>query len=155
VRRAVAAALACGALAGLIGCGAAATPQEGNRYTAAVNRAQNDFAARLRTLSGRISETSTATQDQRTLGEVEQAVEQVVDRLRAIRPPQRIAPLHSAFIAQLGAYGRAVDRVRPAFGSADARRSGAAQRSLREAFTRVGAQINRTVVRLNRALRGS
>jgi hypothetical protein len=147
--------LALGALAGVAGCGSDKVDvAQSNRYADAVNQAQTDFARTLDELSAKVTPTSTRAQDDRTLASFQAAVAKVVGRLRSVDVPTRVAPLHKQFIAQIGAYGREIDRVRPAFDSPDPQQILGAQQRLRTAVTNVSGQINRTIDQINARLKG-
>ncbi len=147
--------LALGAAAGLAGCGGGGDDVgRANRYADAVNRAQTDFAGTLDKLSAKVTPTSTRAQDDATLKAFQGAVEAVVARLRAVDVPPRVAQLHQRFIDQIAAYGREIERVRPAFDSPDPQRILAAQQQLRTAVTRVSGQINGTIEAINAKLKG-
>jgi hypothetical protein len=151
-RRAVA------ALAGVVltvaGAGCGGGSSDGNtRYINAVNAAQNDFAQRFTRLSTRITATSTPRQDRRTLGQFQLAVEGVVRRLRAVRPPARVETLHRRLIAEIGGYSSQIGAARRAFASRDPQRVLAAQGRLVGAVNETGARVNRTIDQINTRLR--
>ena len=134
------------------GCGGASS--DGNtRYINAVNAAQNDFAQRFTRLSTRITATSTPKQDRRTLGQFQLAVEGVVRRLRAVRPPARVETLHRRLIAEIGGYSSQIGAARRAFASRDPQRVLAAQGRLVGAVNETGARVNRTIDQINTRLR--
>jgi hypothetical protein len=153
MRRSASLLLAACALAGLAGCGSGNVAQA-NHYADAVNRAQADFAATLARLSAGVTATSTAAQDDATLRAFRQAVGKVIDRLRAVRVPPRVRALHQRFVAQIAAYGLAIDRARPALNSPDPQRILAAQQQLRSGVTQVSSQINTTIDQINAKLKG-
>jgi hypothetical protein len=134
-------------------CGGDDVVRTDNRYVREVNRAQTEFADRFRRLSTRITPTSTPRQDRRTLNRFQAAVEAVVRRLRAVRPPARVRALHRRLIAQIGGYGDQIVAARRAFASRDPRRVLAAQGRLIAAVKATGARINRTVDQINARLR--
>ena len=149
--RALAAALVALLGLGLVACGA--DHRRENAYVEAVNRAQDDFAASFDRLSGRITSTSTATQDRRTLRGFRGAVDRTVVRLRGIAVPGSVKALHGRLIGEIGSYGRQIDRAQAAFRAGDAQSVLAAQTALVSAVTRVSAQINRTIDAINAKLR--
>ena len=145
-RRAVAALAGVVLTIGGAGCGGS----DGNtRYIKAVNAAQNDFAQRFDRLSTRITATSTPRQDRRTLGQFQLAVEGVVRRLRAVRPPSRVEDLHRRLIAEIGGYSGQISAARRAFASRDPQRVLAAQGRLVGAVNETGARVNRTIDQIN------
>ena len=147
--------LALCALVAMVGCGGKNVDvKQANRYADAVNKAQTDFAATLDELSAKVTPTSTRGQDDRTLKAFQGAVTQVVDRLRAVDVPPRVAGLHQRFIDQISAYGKEIDRVRPAFNSPDPQRILAAQQRLRTGVGTVSTRINQTIEQINAKLKG-
>ncbi|HSD76486.1 MAG TPA: hypothetical protein VLA98_03750 [Solirubrobacteraceae bacterium] len=154
VRRAAAALLAAAAvvLAGA-GCGGGADRSADRSYVQAVNAAQNDFADRFDRLSSRITSTSTPRQDRRTLAQFQVAVDRVVRRLRAVRPPERVRALHARLIAEISGYRAQIGAARRAFASRDPQRVLAAQGRLVGAVNATGARVNRTIDDINRRLR--
>ena len=142
-------------LVAIAGCGGNQVDvKQANRYADSVNKAQTDFAATLDALSAKVTPTSTRAQDDRTLKAFQGAVTQVVGRLRAVDVPPRVAGLHQQFIDQISAYGKEIERVRPAFNSVDPRTILAAQQRLRTAVTTVSARINQTIEQINTKLKG-
>jgi len=155
MRRSLTFLLALCALLAMAGCGGNDVDvKQANRYADAVNKAQTDFAARLDELSAKVTATSTRAQDDATLKAFQGAVTQVVGRLRAIDVPPRVTALHQQFIDQISAYGKEIDRVRPAFDDANPQKILAAQQRLRTGVTNVSARINQTIEQINTKLKG-
>jgi len=156
MRRSLTFLLALCALGGVLsGCGGNDVDvKQANRYADAVNKAQTDFATTLDELSAKVTPTSTRAQDDRTLQAFQGAVTQVVGRLRAVDVPPRVATLHRQFIDQISAYGKEIDRVRPAFDDADPQKILAAQQRLRTGVATVSTRINQTIEQINTKLRG-
>lgn len=139
----------------LSGCGGNDVDvKQANRYAHAVNQAQTGFSATLDELSAKVTPTSTRAQDDRTLKAFQGAVTQVVGRLRAVDVPPRVKDLHRQFIDQISAYGKEIDRVRPAFDDADPQRILAAQQRLRTGVATVSTKINQTIEQINAKLKG-
>ncbi len=145
--------LALCAIVAVSGCGGSDVKQA-NRYADAVNKAQTDFAATLDEISAKVTPTSTRAQDDRTLKAFQGAVAQVVGRLRAVDVPPRVADLHQQFIGEISAYGREIDRVRPAFNSPDPQKILTAQQRLRTGVSTVSTKINATIAEINAKLKG-
>jgi FKBP-type peptidyl-prolyl cis-trans isomerase (trigger factor) len=156
MRRYLTVLLAASALAALAGCGSSdgIDRAQANRYADAVNKAQSDFAGTLDELSAKVTPTSTRAQDDKTLQSFQTAVDRVVGQLKAVDVPPRVKDLHAKFIAQISAYGREIDRVRPAFDSPDPQKILAAQQQLRTAVQKVSDQINGTINQINAKLKG-
>jgi hypothetical protein len=137
---------------GLMACGGQKETAKRNAYADAVNRAQNDFAQSFRSLSGRISSTTTPSQGRRTLQGFEDAVDNVVVDLRAIDAPADVQPLHRRLIDEMSGYGREIRKAKRAFASSAPQRILDAQKALVRATTRISGRINRTIAAINREL---
>jgi hypothetical protein len=133
------------------GCGGESN--ENKAYVDAVNRAQSDFAKQFKQLSGRITATSTAGQDRETLRGFEAVIADVVDRLRNVKPPERVGRLHEQLIAAIESYGREIEKARDRLRSRSPARIIAAQTELISSITQVSARINRTIDQINKRLR--
>jgi hypothetical protein len=146
------------ALVLIVACGLAAAgcgdeTNANNAYVDAVNRAQSDFLKQFRQLSGRITATSTASQDRRTLRGFEAVIDDVVRRLRTVKPPERVGRLHEQLIAAIQSYGREIEKARDRLRSRSPARIIAAQSELIRSITQVSARINRTIDKINQRLK--
>jgi hypothetical protein len=126
----------------------------GSRYVERVNRAQQEFAARVDELSRGITATSSAAHDRRTLRSFEQAVDQVGGDLRAITPPEQVRNLHARLIDAVDGYGADVQNAADALDSKSPARLRAAQRDLQQATTSFGTTLNDTIAKINAQLSG-
>jgi len=123
-------------------------------YVKALNRAQAQLAARFAKLQSRITPTSDAAQDVKTLQAYEAAVATTVGDLRAVEPPAGLAPLHRRFVAEVTAYGAALRKARGELRAEDPQAILAAQGRLRSAVAATGRQLNATIQAINRKLEG-
>ena len=80
------------------GGGGGSSDDGGAAYVKRVNKAQQDFAARVDELSKGISSTSSAARDRQTLRSFETAVDEVGADLREIKPPEKVRGLHDELI---------------------------------------------------------
>ena len=151
MRRLVAVLLAAVAVVVLPACGNDETEQR-NAYADALNRAQGDFAKSFRDLSGEISSTTTPGQGRRTLQGFEDAVDEVVKDLRAIKAPEGIAPLHRRLIDQIAGYKQEIRTAKEAYETRSPRRILEAQTALVDATTAISGRINRTIAAINKGL---
>lgn len=145
-------ALIAAALVSVAGCGSGSEVKQSNQYVQAVNKAQNDFASNVDELSGRITSTSSSSQDRRTLKQFQTAVAKVVADLRAVKAPDTVRTLHQELVNEIDAYGREVRRAARGIGSHDAHKLLAAQQDLVKATSTVSSQINGTIDRINKQL---
>jgi len=127
----------------------------GERYVQRVNKAQEDFAARVDELTRGITAQSSAARDRRTLRSFEEAVDRVGGDLRAIEPPRDVRRLHEQLVSAVDVYG---DSVQTAARTLETARSPErlrdAQRELAQATTTFGTRLNETIERINRQLSG-
>ncbi|HMJ34643.1 MAG TPA: hypothetical protein VK501_12055 [Baekduia sp.] len=133
------------------GCG---SKQDNGDYVKALNHAQTGLAERFRALQSRITPTSSAKQDQKTLTAYEGAVRTAVADLKAVDPPSGFAALHGRFIAQVAGYGTALRTARGQLGGDDPQAILAAQGRLRTAVARTGTQLDATIQAINQKLKG-
>jgi hypothetical protein len=137
---------------GVAACGNDEKAERRNTYADEVNRAQNAFAQSFRSLSRRITSTTTPGQGRRTLQGFEEAVDTVVADLRRIDAPADLRPLHSRLIREISGYGREIHKAKNAFATGLPQRILRAQSALVEATTEISARINRTIAAINRRL---
>jgi hypothetical protein len=149
--RAAAAVLLALLLATAAGCGSG--HRDGD-YAASLNRAQTGLAQRFSRLQARITPTSSAAQDTRTLLAYEAAVRDTVADLRAVHPPEALAPLHRRFVGQVADYGAALRTARGRLKGDDPQAILAAQGRLRVAVAETGRRLNATISAINRKLHG-
>jgi len=144
--------IAIAAIFGATACGADKAAEQRNTYADQVNRAQNNFAQSFKSLSRRITSTTTPGQGRRTLQGFEDAVDQVVTDLRHINAPADVQPLHRRLITEISDYGREIRRAKRAFATGAPQRILDAQSKLVAATTRISSRINRTIAAINRQL---
>ncbi|MCU0259015.1 MAG: hypothetical protein MUC84_03415 [Solirubrobacteraceae bacterium] len=147
-RAALAVTLAAGALAG---CGSGDTDAK-NAYVDEVNQAQNRFASTFEQLSGQITTTSTPGEDRRTLRGFETAIDKTAGELEAVTPPGEVKELHAELIDEMRGYGEAVGQFREAVGG-ELDEVTRAQATLATKTSQTSSEINRTIDRINQALR--
>ena len=140
------------AVLGLAACGQDKAAQQRNAYADQVNRAQSDFAQSFKSLSRRITKTTTPGRGRRTLQGFEDAVDNVVTDLRRIDAPSDLQPLHRRLIDEIAGYGRAIHRAKVAFATGSPQRILRAQSALVNSTTAISARINRTIAAINQRL---
>jgi hypothetical protein len=139
-------------VAAAAGCGS----DDGRRddYVKALNTAQTGLARRFTQLQSRITPTSTAKQDEKTLLAYEAAVGTAVRDLRAVDPPEGFDALHRRFVGQVADYGAALRRARAELDGDDPRAILAAQGRLKSAVADTGRRLNATIQAINQKLKG-
>src|SRR5689334_17622142 len=137
---------------GLSACGADKAAERRNAYADQVNRAQSNFAQSFKSLSKRITRTTTPGRGRRTLQGFEDAVDNVVVDLRRIDAPSDLQPLHQRLISEISGYGRAIRQAKLAFATGSPQRILRAQSALVTTTTEISARINRTIAAINQRL---
>jgi hypothetical protein len=140
----------------LAGCGSSSdgASKADADYVRALNAAQSGLAQKFTKLGEKITPTSSAKQDQATLGAYESVVDTTVRQLRALDPPSGLAALHRRFVAQLSDYGSAVRTARTRIAGDDPRAILAAQGDLQASLQQTGRQLNATIDAINKTLKG-
>jgi hypothetical protein len=133
------------------GCGG---DQDRDAYVKTLNKAQTGLAQRFTTLQSRITPTSNAAQDIKTLRAYEAAVETTVSDLRTVDPPDGLAPLHRRFVDEVAAYGSALHRARTELKRDDPQAILAAQGRLRSSVTAASRRLDLTIQAINQKLEG-
>jgi hypothetical protein len=133
-------------------CGTDQSAKQRNTYADEVNRAQNSFARSFKSLSKRITSTTTPDRGRKTLQGFEDAVDAVVVDLRRIDAPGDLRPLHRRLITEISGYGREIHKAKLAFATGSPQRILRAQSALVEATTAISARINGTIAAINRRL---
>jgi hypothetical protein len=133
-------------------CGTDEAAKQRNTYADEVNRAQNSFAQSFKSLSKRITSTTTPGRGRKTLQGFEDAVDAVVVDLRRIDAPGDVRPLHRRLITEISGYGREIHKAKLAFATGSPQRILRAQSALVEATTAISARINNTIAAINRRL---
>jgi hypothetical protein len=136
----------------VVGCGGG--KDHDDDYAQALNRAQTGLAQRFTALQKRVTATSSAAQDRKTLQAYEDAVGTTVRDLRAIEPPAGLDGLHRRFVGEVAGYGTALRTARDQLKGDDPRAILAAQGRLRSAVARTGQRLNATIQAINAKLKG-
>src|SRR5215218_3249634 len=98
---------------GVSACGGGAdVAKQRNTYADEVNRAQSSFAQSFKSLSRRITSTTTPGQGRKTLQGFEDAVDTVVTDLRRIDAPSDVQALHRRLISEISGYGREIHKAK-------------------------------------------
>src|SRR3954465_10163601 len=137
------------AAVGLSACGEDKAAEQRNAYADQVNRAQNDFAQSFKSLSRRITATTTPGRGRKTLEGFEDAVDAVVVDLRHIDTPTDLQPLHRRLIDEIAGYGRAIHRAKLAFATGSPQRILRAQSALVTSTTAIRQGIKKKNAAVN------
>jgi hypothetical protein len=152
VRRVIPVLVAVATVFGATACGSDKAAEKRNTYADQVNRAQNNFAQSFKSLSRRITSTTTPGRGRKTLQGFEDAVDAVVVDLRRIDAPGDLRPLHQRLITEISGYGAAIHRAKLAFATGSPQRILRAQSALVSTTTAISSRINRTIAAINKQL---
>jgi hypothetical protein len=137
---------------GLVACGGDDVEQS-NDYVEAVNAAQTSFAQTFDKLQSEITTESTPKEDSATLGRFEGAIDDVVQDLSAVKPPEAVKALHQQLIDAIEGYGTTIAKAREAFRSSSPSEVLSARTQLSTDVARTSTRINQTIDAINRKLR--
>ena len=101
--------LAFAALA-LVACGGSEEREEKNAYVRQVNAAQAEFAQTVTTVSERITDKSSSSQDRKTLEQFQTAIDDVVTDLRDIDVPGAVDAEHAQLVKAMSGFGSDIRR---------------------------------------------
>jgi hypothetical protein len=152
MRRVIPVLLGVVSLLGASACGGEDAAKQRNTYADQVNRAQTSFAQSFKSLSRRITSTTTPGRGRRTLQGFEDAVDTAVVNLRRIEPPSDLQPLHRRLITEIAGYGTAIHKAKLEFATGSPQRILRAQSALVTRTTAISTRINRTIAAINRRL---
>jgi hypothetical protein len=90
---------------GLVACGGGDEREAKNTYVRQVNAAQAEFAQTVTTVSQRITDKSSTSQDRKTLEQFQTAVDDVVTDLRDIDVPSAVDAEHAQLVKAMTGFG--------------------------------------------------
>lgn len=137
--------------AALTGCGSDVDAR--NAYVRAVNDARTAFDRDVAAVTGSLRETSTPARTRAALGELRDAADTFVGRLREVRPPQPVAGLHGEFVGAAAAYRSELAEARERFRTDDPNVYLQARTELQREAAAAGERLNRLIDRINARLR--
>lgn len=140
------------ALEGSVADRGSAAVDRASDYVDAVNEAQEEFAATVNDLAGRITETSSTAEDRATLAQFESEIDNTVAGLRAIDPPEEVTTQHERLLGVLERYGEEVGQALQAFDTEDSEGLIAAQTRLLDATNSTSAEIEEALAEIDQEL---
>ncbi len=145
--RALAIAVLCAAV--LAGCGgddSAATSE----YARAVNVVQDRYQRSAARVQAAVDTAiSTPAQQRRALDRLDAAVDRAVAALKAIKPPDGLAPAHGRLVEALSAYGPVIAARRSASGTRNPRELIAASTSFQAGSEVVNTRVQQAIDQIN------
>lgn len=141
-----AAALALGA------CGGSDEREARNDYVRQVNNAQNEFAQTVTTVSEQITETSSSSQDRKTLQQFQTAISDVVTDLREIDVPGAVEDEHAQLVEAMTTFGAEIRAATTVLRNPDSRKIAEAQRAIQAATQTVNVRVEAAIAAINSKL---
>lgn len=136
----------------LAACGGAEQRDARNAYVAAVNRAQEEFASTVTTVSQRITPQSTPAQDRKTLERFRAAIDDVVAKLQRIEVPSDVKTEHEQLVAAMSGFGSDIKQATDALDDPNSRKIADAQREIATATQTVNGRIDAAIAAINSKL---
>lgn len=138
--------------AALLGGCAGGDVDTANRYVAAVNGAQSDFAAQSDRLRARLDAGAPTARGLAALSEFSAAVDELVVRLDSIDPPSAVGSLHVRLVDAMSRFGDGLRRAGDELASDNAGAILDGQQRLAAATARVTRSFNTTIGAINDVL---
>lgn len=151
LRTAALALLAFAALA-LGACGGADDREAKNDYVRQVNAAQNEFAQTVTTVSERITDESSSSEDRKTLAQFQTAIDDVVTDLRDIKVPAAVKSEHAQLVKAMSGFGAEIEKATLALRNPDSRTIAEASRTIQSATQTVNVRIDAAIAAINSKL---
>ncbi len=143
---------AAGASALLAACGGGDDREAKNEYVRQVNAAQNEFAQTVSTVSERITNKSSSSQDRKTLQQFQTAIDDVVTDLRAIKVPDTVKSEHEQLVKAMNGFGAEIRKATLALRNPDENTIAEAQRTIQSATQTVNVRIDAAIAAINSKL---
>lgn len=133
-------------------CGGGDERKATNAYVRQVNNAQNEFAQTVTTVSERITQKSSSSQDRKTLQEFQTAIDDVVADLRAIDEPDAVKSEHEQLVKAMSGFGAEIRKATRALRNPDTNTIAEAQRTIQGATQTVNVRIDQAIAAINSKL---
>ena len=125
-----------------------------NRYVAAVNEAQSDFADESDRLRAQLDASAPSAEGLSALSEFAAAVDGLIVRLDDIDPPPEVRPLHGQLVTAMTRFGDGLRRAGHELASDNAGAILDGQQRLAVATARVTRRFNAAIGEINTVLAG-
>jgi gas vesicle protein len=144
--------LAFAALA-LAACGGNDDREEKNAYVREVNAAQAEFAQTVTTVSERITEKSSSSQDRKTLEQFQTAIDDVVTDLRDIKVPGAVDAEHAQLVEAMSGFGSDIRGAVSALRNPTQQNIQEARKTITAATQTVNVRIDAAIAAINSKLK--
>ncbi len=133
-------------------CGGSEDREAKNDYVRQVNAAQNEFAQTVTTVSERITDKSSSSEDRKTLQQFQTAIDDVVTDLRDITVPDAVKAEHAQLVKAMSGFGAEIKQATDALRNPDSRTIAEAQRTIQTATQTVNVRIDAAIAAINSKL---
>jgi hypothetical protein len=133
-------------------CGGSEDRKAKNDYVRQVNAAQNEFGVTVSTVSARITNKSSSSQDRKTLQQFETAIASVVDDLRAIKAPADVQAEHAQLVEAMSGFGAQIKKANSALRNPTQHNIEDARSTIATATQTVNARIDAAIAAINSKL---
>jgi hypothetical protein len=133
-------------------CGGGDERKAKNAYVRQVDNAQNEFAQTVTTVSERITQKSSSSQDRKTLQAFQTAIDDVVADLRAIEEPAAVKSEHAQLVKAMSGFGAEIRKATRALRNPDTNTIAEAQRTIQGATQTVNVRIEQAIAAINSKL---
>ena len=142
------------AVAGLAvsACGGDDERKARNDYVRQVNAAQAEFAQTVTTVSERITNKSSSSEDRKTLQQFQKAIDDVVSDLRDIKEPDTVKSEHAQLVKAMSGFGAEIRKATLALSNPDTKTIEEAQRTIQRATQTVNVRIDQAIAAINSKL---
>lgn len=134
-------------------CGGNDDREANNDYVKQVNVAQSEFAANVETVAERITDKSSSSQDRKTLAQFQEAIDDVVTDLRAIKVPGDVEPEHKQLVGAMSGFGKQIKTAVSALGNPTQQNIEAARMTIATATQTVNVRIDAAIAAINSKLK--
>jgi hypothetical protein len=133
-------------------CGGDSGRKAKNDYVRQVNVAQNEFATTVTSVSSRITNKSSSSQDRKTLKDFQSAIESVVTDLRAIKAPASVKSEHEQLVGAMSGFGAQIRKANSALRNPTQSNIDEARSTIAAATQTVNARIDAAIAAINSKL---
>jgi len=139
----------------LVACGGSEEREEKNAYVRQVNAAQAEFAQTVTTVSERITDKSSSSQDRKTLEQFQTAIDDVVSDLRDIDVPGAVDTEHAQLVKAMSGFGSDIRGAISALRNPTQANIEAARKTITSAAQTVNVRIQAAIAAINSKLEQS
>ena len=137
----------------LVACGGGEDREENNTYVGQVNAAQARFAETVSSVSERITDKSSSSQDRKTLEQFQTAIDDVVADLRDINVPGAVDGEHAQLVKAMSGFGSDIRGAVSALRNPTEQNIQDARKTITTATQTVNVRIQAAIAAINSKLK--